>query len=100
MTKPITPQQAKEASNPADKRAHLKKLVVRRINRTLKKGLRFVKVPNDIADDLANEIAEEFRAQGWTVVLRDLREHITTDAGNNYRMPNGCGQCWRYDFSE
>lgn len=100
MTKPITPQQAKEAASPVNKRAHLKKLVTRRLNRELKKGLRHVKVPNDIAPALAGEIADEFRALGWTVVLRDLHNDIVSDAGNHYRMPGVGGMCWRYDFAE
>lgn len=100
MAKPITPKQVQEAIRPADKRAHLKKLVVQRLNRELKKGLKFVKVPNDIPADLAEEIANEFRNQGWAVTLRDLHTYPVSDAGNHYRMPGVGGMCWRYDFSE
>lgn len=100
MTQPISPKQAKAASHPDNKRAHLKKLVVRRLNRELKKGLRCVKVPNDIPADLAEEIVEEFRAEGWAVALHDRHENIVTDAGNHYRIPGPGGERWRYVFSE
>lgn len=97
MTKPISPKQAKAASHPDDKRAHLKKLVVRRLNRELKKGLRSVTVENCIDAELAQEIAEEFRVQGWGVEAEDHRIRV-----GRFRSfsQNGCNVAWRYKFSD
>ena len=96
MTKPITPKQADEAARPADKRAHLKKVVTRRLNRELKKDLRSVAVPNCIDAKLAQEIAEEFRVQGWRVEVTDHRVRI-----GRFRTysQNGSNIAWRYSFS-
>jgi hypothetical protein len=73
--KAISPKQAKRiVRGTPEHREHLKKIVVRRLNRELKKGVRLVRVENHIADDLADEIVKGYEAQGWEVIANDHRE--------------------------
>jgi hypothetical protein len=94
MTKPVTPKQVKNLLKPKNKRAHLKKLVARRINRELKKGLSLIKVPNCIDKSLAVEIAEEFRKEGWTVTITDCRIRVGRWRTHSQ---NGCNVAWKYE---
>ena len=86
MPKPVSPQQVQSHIKPKDRRKHLKTLVQRKLNRELKKGLKSIKVPNHIDPDLAEELAEEYRAQGWTVTIEDHRHTMIGDIA------------WRYTF--
>lgn len=94
MTKPVTPKQIKSILKPKNKRGHLKKLVVRRINRELKKGLSNISIPNCIDQMLATEIADGFRRAGWTVKLTDHRIRV-----GRFRCysQNGCNVAWKYE---
>lgn len=80
MTKPISPRQARKPRlGSPEHRDHLKKIVMRRLNRELKKGSWRIKIPNHIKPDLADEIANDFRAQGWAVVTEDHRHTMIGD---------------------
>lgn len=76
--KPISPRKAKQIRiGTPEHRVHLKILVVKRLNRELKKGSRAILVENHIDESLASEIASEYENEGWTVHLKDHTKDYT-----------------------